>query len=232
MKFKVKIDWRYSIREIFLIVISISIAFILNNWNQKRQRQQEEKLLLIEFRNTLKNDLNDIDANLFQYSTSVNSAYKIIEAIDKNLPYYDSLSFHFSTQPINTLFWRNEGPYEVLKSKGFDLISNQNLRKEIIHLYSVQYHVIDNIELNLPQFKSFEPLFEYIRRNFKKSSKANFSEYYAISVEPVNYEKLKQDLEFRILIENVLFWRNAKIALYNETKSSIEKMLTLIENEI
>ena len=123
MNFKSLLDWKYAIREIVLIVIGISIAFALENWNTSRKQRVAEIEILRELNETLKADMLDIENNVMLLEKSNSGIDNIIQAFENDLPFNDSMIIHFSMLNINTMFWRNDGPYEVLKSKGFDLIS-------------------------------------------------------------------------------------------------------------
>ena len=162
-------------------------------------------------------------ANQFEYIT---------KTFDNNLSFNDSLIFHFSVLPVNPMFFRNDGPYEVLKSKGFDLITNETLRLKIIDLYSVRYRVLDHQETILPQFQVFENLFGYIEKNFKKSKLENFPDIYSVSIEPIDFDKLKNDQQYRLLIEHASYWNGIKIWFYGETKDAIQELQKLIQIEI
>ena len=111
MKLKSYLDWKYAIREILLIVVGITIAFALDNWNTNRNLKMTEIEILKELNETLKADLADINANLNTYDKCNNGIKNIIYAFDNNLPYNDSLLLNFSMLNINLIFWRNDGPY-------------------------------------------------------------------------------------------------------------------------
>lgn len=88
------------------------------------------------------------------------------------------------------------------------------------------------METTHPQYQGYEILFEYIKQHFKKSDNPNIQEYYSVSIEPIDYELLKGDQQFRLLINEVLFWNKTKIEFYNYTKKVIRQLQTDIEKEI
>ena len=53
--------------------------------------------------------------------------------------YSDSLDQHFSTAFLHSFFVTNLGPYESIKSKGIDVITNISLRNQVIDLYEGRY---------------------------------------------------------------------------------------------
>jgi hypothetical protein len=231
--FKLKIsNWKSAILETFLIVIGITIAFGLENWNNERLLKIEEVELLEEFNKTLQSDLEDIQTNISAYSTCINSIKQIRKAFDENLPFHDSMVFHFSAITYNMIFYRNDGPYEVLKSKGFDLISDDSLRYMLSDLYSVEYRIIDNIEEQAPQFLSYPHIFDYMKENFRKSEQENFDSDWLVSIEPLDYEWIKKDPQFRLLIEHTAFWKGKTILMYERTRRKIEAVQERIQSEI
>jgi len=232
MNLKSFLDWRYAIREIVLIVVGISIAFTLDNWNTNRKLRNSEIEILKELNETLKADVADLETNVMLLEKCNFGIQSIINSFQNDLPFNDSLIIHFSMMNVNTMFWRNDGPYEVLKSKGFDLISNEKMRLKIIDLYSVKYRVIDYQETILPNLQSFNLLQDYLKTHFKKSEQPNFWDDFSLSIEPIDYEALKSDAEFRFLIGQVRFWNKRKIWFYNQTKDVILELQKDIEKEV
>jgi len=232
MNLKSFLDWKYAIREIVLIVVGISIAFTLDNWNTNRKLRNSEIEILKELNETLKADVADLETNVMLLEKCNFGIQSIINSFQNDLPFNDSLIIHFSMMNVNTMFWRNDGPYEVLKSKGFDLISNEKMRLKIIDLYSVKYRVIDYQETILPNLQSFNLLQDYLKTHFKKSEQPNFWDDFSLSIEPIDYEALKSDAEFRFLIEQVRFWNKRKIWFYNQTKDVILELQKDIEKEV
>ncbi len=62
--------------------------------------------------------------------------------------------------------------------------------------------------------------------------KPNFWNDFSLSTEPIDYEALKNDNEFRFLIEQVRFWNQRKIWFYSLTKDVILELQDDIEKEI
>ncbi len=83
MKLFRKIKWKYIISEIILIVIGISIAIGLNNWNSNRKT-------LIEKRVALENIKSEVDDNNKELLKSAEVNQKTIEFLTKAIELYDS----------------------------------------------------------------------------------------------------------------------------------------------
>jgi hypothetical protein len=133
---KVMAYLRYAIGEIVLVVIGILIALQVNNWNEQRKHKNEEIQFLKGFKRTLNEDLENENWMKKQYKLTRESINILISSMEQDLPYNDSLSYHFSRI---TQTWRlatNNEVFETLKSYNLNLISNEKLRYEIVGYYS------------------------------------------------------------------------------------------------
>ena len=127
---------RYAIGEIVLVVIGILIALQVNNWNEQRKHKNEEIQFLKGFKRTLNEDLENANWMKKQYELTKESVDILISSMEQDLPYNDSLSYHFGRI---TQTWRlatNNEVFETLKSYNLNLISNEKLRYEIVGYYS------------------------------------------------------------------------------------------------
>jgi len=66
-----KINWRYALDELLIVIIGISIAFGLNSWTQDRKDKKLASTYLKNIASDLQRDIAQLDGNLAQlYSTS------------------------------------------------------------------------------------------------------------------------------------------------------------------
>jgi hypothetical protein len=232
MKFTIKSEWKNTASKIIFIALGIILGFSLNKWNSNRIAKSIEIEILKELNETLTSDIKDIERKELLFEISNRGINNIIFAFDQDLPYNDSLIKSFSTLIVNPMFFRNDAPFEVLKSKGFETITEETIRLEIINLYSVKYRALDYMLTVLPQLQNFDNLVGFLRKNFRKSKQENFGEYFSISIEPIDYNKLKSNDEFRFLIELVKYGNERKIWFLNDTKETILGLQEKIKKEI
>jgi len=131
---KLKINRRiifYSIGQALLIIIGVSVAVWFENLNEERKEHEFEKIVLSEMTNNLKVDLKWISNELRTLNKGIVSSKKINAILlDKNLS-TDSLKYYmidigwYSTAIFNT------AAYETIKSKGLDLVRDNELRQAI-----------------------------------------------------------------------------------------------------
>ncbi|VAV86190.1 hypothetical protein MNBD_BACTEROID02-226 [hydrothermal vent metagenome] len=226
---------KYAIGEIVLVVIGILIALSINNWNEHRKNANQELKLLQSFKIGLEKDLSDIDVNISTHTTGVNSANLILNLLEKNQTYNDSLAKHFSYAMQPSTFVNSTSAFETLKSKGIDLISNENLRSQLINVYDAQYTFFQKYEAQFLEEHVFG-LRNIFPSRFEESYIFNLeSDDFLGEIVPLNFENLKTDQEFLYYFKSIknrtylfvnYFYKNLRahvVDLINEIEKEIEK---------
>ena len=133
--------------EIILVVIGIFIALQINNWNENRKLKLKEKILLIEFLNSIEGDLsaseNWYKPRLTRKKEAIDSLFHYIKT-QKSLSDSLFIAFYRNLYSLPNLRF-DDGPFRNLESFGLELISNDSLRKSINRAYAI----------SLPAFKNF-----------------------------------------------------------------------------
>ena len=128
-------NWRYAIGEVVLIVVGVSIALAASSWYENRQLRGDEFAVLAELQTTLREDLNSIT---IAYDTIHRVDQEIVSFVDHvesgNLTSTETSAGIKSIQRFITLNIRY-GPYETLKARGINLITNRSLRASLTSLY-------------------------------------------------------------------------------------------------
>ena len=215
----------YGIGEIALVVIGILIALQINNWNEDQKRRGTEINLLFELQDNLTNDLQDIKLNLLEDTETLTSNKVVLYHLENKLAYHDSLSFHYGKLQRSTTFVENTSAFENLKTLGFNLISNDALRKKISNLYSARYHYINEINLNTSN--------EFIWSHFTPLLLENL---HTISIlenaVPLNHQNLTGNSTFMETLRWHIGIKEFVINLYQNTENAIMEVLLLIEQEL
>lgn len=212
----------YAIGEIALVVMGILIALQLNNWNEwRKERIKEQKVLteLIETLETNKTILNDkIDRDLRR----ITSSEIILNAIENQLPYVDSLSAHFwDAQIQGVVFFLNDAGYEGLRNAGFDIIQSDPLRKKIIQLFETTYSEMQEF---LDYYKILQPARDiHIDESFQIMEN---------SLKPNNYEELFKDKYYIGFTKRIRQRTNSIIELERICLDQTQKVLQLIKKEL
>ena len=224
--------FKYAIGEIILVVIGILIALSINNWNENRKDRNLEKEFLIAFKESLNRDL---ERNLSSQKVNQNALHSmqvLLEHMEQNLPYNDTLKYHFGIS-TNFFFWDlSESVFKSLEAKGLDLISNNNLRDSLalaygnhnksINFAGFRYHdYIDHAMLNI-----FNKHFDMAWGNAKNSPAATV-------MTPLDFENLKSDKEFNYFLKTLPNLHYYKLTVpMQSTERLLNRLLFLIDEEL
>ncbi len=186
-----RINWRYAIGEILLIFIGITAAISFNNWNESRKTKRIEVGTLQEVREAIRQDLTDINGNIEGFGNRVALYRMLIDHFENAKPLSDSLSDLIPYIEGLTTYYANTGPYETLKSRGIETITNDSVRLKISVYYDLDYERIKTDEQD-----HHDLVKNYIRpqiiENFNLSNKLSF----------IDYERTINDTQF----QQVVYW--------------------------
>ena len=128
----------YAIGEIALVVIGIIIALQVNEWNNRRNLRSLEITTLRDIKASLETDIIHINRSIEEADKNRASMDIILDHLATDQPYADSLKYHFGNICGTWAFTINRSVFESLNSEGLALISNKELRLELVKLYDVQ----------------------------------------------------------------------------------------------
>lgn len=124
----------YASGEIILVVIGILIALQINNWNEEKKSSKFESEILKLISQNLERDSIMISIELKKAQLASKLTDRVLEAA-KEKTYSDSIPFWLGKIITFERFQSQSSGYEVLKSKGFDVIKNKNLQTDLISYY-------------------------------------------------------------------------------------------------
>jgi len=140
-----KVRWKYLISEILLIVIAINIGLWFNNLNDQRKARNLESKILHEFLVSLNSDKEDILSNIKTHIKGIESCGRLLINKTENI---DTIKSDLGLSYSWTFLIADLSSYESLKSIGFQLIKNDEIRRGITKLYNVDYKNITEAENN------------------------------------------------------------------------------------
>ncbi|MCK0178881.1 DUF6090 family protein [Flavobacteriaceae bacterium S0862] len=254
--------FKYAIGEIILVVIGILIALSINNWNENQNRLKKESVLLTQLKDELIDSYYDIHNDYSVLNQGEISHYKILDYIEQDLPYNDSLCFDFEWLKEDEYIYPNTAVYKKITDDGLDIIRNdtirmltQNLYEDIFPRISKEGSFYQDISEYLDSYyiNNFKPNKNYQlktsttiqkdsigeykiderKRNFPLTFKINGEDKtYTLGFVPLDFETLKEDTKFQIMLRQVDDYRAYKIGRYSIAKETIKYLVNLIEKEI
>ncbi|MFY0631714.1 MAG: hypothetical protein JXR05_15220 [Flavobacteriaceae bacterium] len=238
----------YVFGETILVVIGIMIALQVDDWREQQQLRANEIEILTDFKLELEKDMINFNRAINRGSQAKASMVLLLKHLESNLPYADSLSYHFGSITDTWTAEVNKSVYESLKSDGLSLISNKQLRQDLVRLYDVlsigqkerndRYRdFIEHASLNLlnTRFDAFWNGMNSEDLNEKNSFADVDFKVGKINgkMVPLNFEKLKTDQEFLYFlrsIKNRHFWFFEQE--FNGIKIAAERLIKNIESEL
>ena len=176
----------YAIGEIALVVIGILIALQINNWNEYQKERKVELKTLQELAQNLEANIIRLKINLDRNTYDNQDTDFILSVFNERMPYTDSLDkiFPFALNPVDIGSFLTYTGYESLKNTGFDIISDDGLKQEIVSLFEESYQELE------ARYNRVEPtrveLGQFVRKHFYRKSMD-----YAFT--PINFEGLSED---------------------------------------
>lgn len=140
---------KYAIGEIILVVIGILIALQINTWNEDYKNKKKERGYLINLQQDLLADSLRLSELINDLDLAVKSKKKFEKIIEEQYTPNDSLIFFVNNQiDLITDFVPNSSTFDELKNNnGLNLISNSQLKRQILTLYNSYDDLILKLKL-------------------------------------------------------------------------------------
>lgn len=236
----------YAIGEILLVVIGIVIAVSIGEWRQQIKDKNEVSTLYKNLSYDLNQDKKRLDTLIQLYDKSISALSNEIEKLQQDSYNQDSLYNGFSSWMLYTTqnqFVPQESVYtEIISNGKLQLISNEKLKAKMLELYNLLYP-----EMALRRNQNSTMLMEFstleVSDSFRWLNAFNNDRYESNNINfkkpPVrlnhDWLKNKQSDKYR-RFENSLAMRYAiyhgNHGRYQTIKSKIDKLLTLLNNEL
>ncbi len=125
---------KYALGEIVLVVVGILIALQINNWNEGRKTKKFENEILFLINQNLERDFVLLSEELYNAKKAIDLTDRLLEQVAmKN--YGDSLNLWMGKIICFERFKSQSSAFEVLKSKGLETISDNQLQLALISYY-------------------------------------------------------------------------------------------------
>lgn len=216
----------YALGEIFLVVIGILIALQIDNWNENRKLQERQAEMLTDLRADLEETVKDLSFGK-NFNTQTLENYRVLlKAIEDGEASSSKIDSASSYLPFFHVPRFTKTTYESIKSQGLDLITNDDLKRQIAGLYenSFLYLVEDQTKLEWSMFNTNTQV--YINRYLR------YREGNEFNVFPVEFEKMKTDTGFVNFLSSLIMIRGAGIRFYENIIKEVAAVIAAIDAEL
>jgi len=210
----------YGVGEILLVMISILLAFKVNNWNDRRNNKKTEIQYYQNIKSQLYEDLDLISSNIIyndHYLEQFDYATQIIEANDRSK--IDTLTAITLNLTEYSDFYRNSNIYETIVNSGeIKLLTNRKIIEGLQRLEETYVYI------NKMEGVHFELIKLYILPDIFKNVKI-------ISAEVENPDKLFE-FEFQNKFVIAMAVMKEKGEIYTRALNEIKELIELIDKEL
>ena len=144
--------FKYAIGEIFLVMIGILLALQVNNWNEQRKSNNQERLYLNRLLSENKEDIATFKDNIEDLEKGIETVENLSKALT-NPDASDGLLIssandYFGFGSIYPIFTSSTSTFDDLSSTGnLKDIRNTRLRDELVKHYALHKQVAERIRI-------------------------------------------------------------------------------------
>lgn len=211
-----------AFEKIVFTTIGLLLALWINNWNDDRKKKDTEWQTLLEIKRALEQDRKDIDETITGYEYRFEGAATVLKALDENAPLSQGLLNQFNAINGYSFLLANTGAYETLKSRGLETITNDSLRLAITTLYDVEYDRVQTLDDFAMKVYVSQTL-PFLHKHFRQTGRY---------LEPLDFEKLKKNNEYRELVQYVRYSSGYDVENYQSLQKRVQNLTQQIEQEL
>lgn len=219
-----KENWIRHGFETLVVIMGVLIAFTLNDWNEARKNRDIEIRILSEIRENLILDFEDHNENTNYLSHVVRSSQIILDHLNNDLPYHDSLASHFAWLPMAANFDPINSGYDLWLSEGVSIVTNDSIRLRISKIYGKDYKWLRDF-LKDRQYNNNQPLFLDMMKKFRIFELLNRGI-------PRDFEGLKDDDDFKVLVQQNAYSIKFTLDAYLRIMDDCDQLINDLQSEI
>lgn len=244
---------KYALGEIILVVVGILIAIQINEWKNVQARKTLGINLLVQVKEEILSIQKDIENDLSVLVLGQSSSAKISEHMKTDEAYNNELCFDFYFMYKDEYIYPKKAVYSKIKNEGLDIITNDTINYFLQDLYESHFPRISKDNPFKPDIEDY--FSDYYHSHFTPNE--DLSLHYEVELAhtkiktpqtltsadgtitkrtigyvPNNYENLRQDSKFKMLVSKTDEFRTYKIGRYSRTKVIIDQLIPMIEREL
>lgn len=139
--YKLKLDWTVHVIDLVVVIIGVTIAFAITNYAEKRKGQHEKTVILKAMLNEIERDIeiytgHQIPKNQ-RHVRDIEALLSLLKDPERN---NDSTSTYFTKAIFPFSNWMiTRTTFQSIRASGkIDLIENQELKNELVKLYTAR----------------------------------------------------------------------------------------------
>jgi hypothetical protein len=217
--------------ELLVVVIGVYIGFKANNYAEEQKQKEYVLATIKEMYKGLEEDAKDAEGNRNGHLKGQKAVNYFLKLANNNPVNKDSFEFYLMVVLTrNFVSIQNTSPFETIKSKGFNLITNDSLRQKMIKLYDFQYEFLEKLEEDYQETQFYSNESNHINEILAPSIVFNNEGKFMNLRNPlVLNEKDKNRLI--LILKRINFNRKFIASLYDGVITDIRNLRKQIEKE-
>lgn len=209
--------------ELFVVVFGVYLAFMASNYSEELKQKAYVDTTIKEMYHGLSQDIEDAEMNKKGHQQGINATEYFFRMVGNQKIEKDSFGYYLQTLTRNFLSVQNTSPFETIRSKGFNVITNDSLRRQMIKLFDFQYEVLEKIEEKYQESQLYANESHHINEIFDNSLIFNDNFKLEKIIIPLNISR--EDRSRLILIlKRIYNTRTFNIYVYNEVIGDMKNL--------
>ncbi len=223
-----KRKWSFYLLELLVVFLGVTGAFALSEWSDSRRDASAEISALESIKVGLEKDLEDIEINIQAHEGGIQAIDSVMAWIGGQ-PAPDSMGFNMYLIFRDLISIQNSGPYDMLKSKGLDIIQNDSLRFQIIEVYDFQMEILEKLEEEYHSNQYHKNYYKTILEGI-----IDFIEFKPTGGEYISTKSMDKRTRKLLLVylNDIKFNRMFTLSQYKETQLKIDNLINNLDAEL
>jgi hypothetical protein len=225
-----KIDWKdvgfkslKYLAELFVVVFGVYIGFKANNYAEELKQKDYVNATIKEMYYSLEEDIKDAELNRKGHISGINAVNYFINIVQNKTIDTDSFTYNLNMLTRNFVSIQNTSPFETIRSKGFNVIENDSLRRQMVKLYDFQFETLEKIEETYQESQLYANESHHINEILDNS--LNFDDNLKIKSIDLPLKVSKEDKNRLILIlKRIYNTRMFNSMVYDEIIGDMKKL--------
>ena len=227
----IKKQWPEYVLEVLVITIGIIGAFTLNRWNDRVELRKQERQIIYQLKSDLESNLNDLQGDFTILRQGLLSHENVESYLASNTDYRDSMCFDFYWMARDEYTYPVGNSYRLLQNIGLDILQDDTLKSYVTYVFEDLYPRISKTSSFYPDIHSY--LSDYLHSNFRVNRDTSliftlkfdfgeltwpiFEDRFGVEVDqiigyhPLDFEALKKDESFKMMINDTKEYRFIKL---------------------
>ncbi|HMT54702.1 MAG TPA: hypothetical protein PKD16_16665 [Saprospiraceae bacterium] len=132
--------------ELLVVVFGVYLGFKANNYACELTQKDYVNATIKEMYHSLEQDIKDAELNMEGHRKGIVAVQYFFKLVQNKSVDLDSFDIYYHRFARNFISVQNTSPFETIRSKGYNVIANDSLRRKMVKLYDFQYEMLEKIE--------------------------------------------------------------------------------------